>query len=351
MDHCVDFSLGKDNFVTQHFIPKSDNVVMGLFFRKSIKIAPGIRLNVSKRGLGVSAGVKGARISVGPRGVYAHGGIGPLRYQQKLNPRSKSRRQSVTSSDNNSLSSNPFELKRPSNWHSWLAFFCMGIPSAMVSSYNIELLSSTAALSGVGFWIYTLFKGPKKLKAYKRYKNVEMTNMSLDEKIRLLQDCYADYPNIYFKVQLAQALYDDKKFMEASSHLEPLVNQFPTPLFYAALGECHRNLDKFDAALDCFVKCDEEDEFDNFMVVLKLKAKCYVGKREFDKAIECVDEGLRRRGEKHAENKRALRLLKAEILLEINEPKKARKEVEKLLSEVPDHKEAQELLQKLSAVA
>ncbi|MEK5115445.1 DUF4236 domain-containing protein [Bacillus sp. FSL R5-0677] len=42
---------------------------MGFRFRKSIKIAPGVRLNVSKKGIGVSAGVKGARISTGPSGT------------------------------------------------------------------------------------------------------------------------------------------------------------------------------------------------------------------------------------------------------------------------------------------
>ncbi len=39
---------------------------MGFRFQKRIKIAPGARLNVSKRGLGVSAGPRGATISTGP---------------------------------------------------------------------------------------------------------------------------------------------------------------------------------------------------------------------------------------------------------------------------------------------
>ncbi|HEY8347660.1 MAG TPA: DUF4236 domain-containing protein [Symbiobacteriaceae bacterium] len=42
---------------------------MGFRFHKSFKIAPGVRLNLSKRGLGVSIGVKGARVSIGPSGV------------------------------------------------------------------------------------------------------------------------------------------------------------------------------------------------------------------------------------------------------------------------------------------
>lgn len=40
---------------------------MGFSFRKSVKIGP-IRLNASKSGIGISGGVKGARISVSPKG-------------------------------------------------------------------------------------------------------------------------------------------------------------------------------------------------------------------------------------------------------------------------------------------
>jgi tetratricopeptide (TPR) repeat protein len=48
---------------------------MALRFRKSIKIAPGIKLNVSKSGLGISAGVRGARVGVNSRGSYTSVGI------------------------------------------------------------------------------------------------------------------------------------------------------------------------------------------------------------------------------------------------------------------------------------
>ena len=41
---------------------------MGLGFRKSFKLAPGLRLNVSKRGFGVSAGPRGAKLSANMRG-------------------------------------------------------------------------------------------------------------------------------------------------------------------------------------------------------------------------------------------------------------------------------------------
>ena len=42
---------------------------MGFVFRKSFKVAPGVRLNVSKRGMGVSVGARnGPRVSVNSQG-------------------------------------------------------------------------------------------------------------------------------------------------------------------------------------------------------------------------------------------------------------------------------------------
>jgi hypothetical protein len=56
---------------------------MGWGFRKSVKFGP-MRVNFSKSGIGVSAGVKGARVSVGSRGTYLNVGRGPFYYRQKL---------------------------------------------------------------------------------------------------------------------------------------------------------------------------------------------------------------------------------------------------------------------------
>jgi len=42
---------------------------MGFRFRKSIKLGGGFRLNLSKSGVGISGGVKGARVGIGPCGT------------------------------------------------------------------------------------------------------------------------------------------------------------------------------------------------------------------------------------------------------------------------------------------
>lgn len=56
---------------------------MGFYIRKSISVGP-FRFNLSKSGVGVSAGIKGLRLGSGPRGNYVHMGRGGLYYRASL---------------------------------------------------------------------------------------------------------------------------------------------------------------------------------------------------------------------------------------------------------------------------
>lgn len=74
---------------------------MGFTFRKSIKIGKNTRVNLSsKGGVGISTGVKGARISTNKQGTRIYGGIGPLRYQKKISTNSNETNLSNNYSDN-----------------------------------------------------------------------------------------------------------------------------------------------------------------------------------------------------------------------------------------------------------
>ena len=48
---------------------------MGFRFRKSFKIMPGVRLNLSKSGLSTSIGGKGVTLNLSKRGVRSTAGI------------------------------------------------------------------------------------------------------------------------------------------------------------------------------------------------------------------------------------------------------------------------------------
>jgi hypothetical protein len=56
---------------------------MGWYLRKSLNLGP-IRINLSKSGIGVSAGVKGLRVGTGPRGKYLHAGREGIYYRTSL---------------------------------------------------------------------------------------------------------------------------------------------------------------------------------------------------------------------------------------------------------------------------
>lgn len=65
---------------------------MGLRFHKKIKILPGVDINLSKSGIGLSVGTKGAKVSVNPKGdVYGNVSIPGtgISYREKLNKNKK----------------------------------------------------------------------------------------------------------------------------------------------------------------------------------------------------------------------------------------------------------------------
>jgi large-conductance mechanosensitive channel len=61
---------------------------MGLYFRKSAVLGP-IRLNFSKSGIGVSTGVKGARLVFTPKGTFVHIGRNGLYYRKHISLKEK----------------------------------------------------------------------------------------------------------------------------------------------------------------------------------------------------------------------------------------------------------------------
>ncbi|MHA2920768.1 DUF4236 domain-containing protein [Bacillus cereus] len=80
---------------------------MGFKFRKSIKVAPGVKINVTHKGVGVSAGVKGASISTGPSGsriTTSLPGTG-ISYEQRIGKKngSKQRTSSSASATQNTM--------------------------------------------------------------------------------------------------------------------------------------------------------------------------------------------------------------------------------------------------------
>lgn len=109
---------------------------MGFYLRKSISVGP-LRFNLSKSGIGVSAGVKGLRFGSGPRGNYIHMGRGGLYYRATLPP-SPSSTPRPESPRQQRLSGDP---QIPSGTHAPLEEIESADVSQMVDSSSRELMN------------------------------------------------------------------------------------------------------------------------------------------------------------------------------------------------------------------
>ena len=63
---------------------------MGFFIRKAFKAGP-LRINLSKGGVGLSAGVTGARLGLNRKGAYVYGGRHGLYYREQIGNKNRSR--------------------------------------------------------------------------------------------------------------------------------------------------------------------------------------------------------------------------------------------------------------------
>ena len=86
---------------------------MGIFFRKSVKIAPGVRLNFGKRGTSVSIGPRGAKVNFSKKGTYLNTSIpGTGIYMREKISGSKANQRYVSNkqSDIEAINKNPLRF-------------------------------------------------------------------------------------------------------------------------------------------------------------------------------------------------------------------------------------------------
>lgn len=75
---------------------------MAWSFRKRIKIAPGVHINLSKKGVSTSIGTKGASITTGPRGTYLNTSIPGTGFYRRQKIRRRNRNSSIVSTNTTS---------------------------------------------------------------------------------------------------------------------------------------------------------------------------------------------------------------------------------------------------------
>ena len=125
---------------------------MGFNFRKSKKILPGLRINLSKNGLGVSAGIRGARASLGATGrkTLSAGIPGSgLSYRKTL--RNSNSSEIDLSSENQSTLQNDYKTAKIVGW----AFVVVFIYAGFIN-FNLKPVASIMCFILSGVIVYLL---------------------------------------------------------------------------------------------------------------------------------------------------------------------------------------------------
>ncbi|MDQ0256189.1 hypothetical protein J2S74_003607 [Evansella vedderi] len=92
---------------------------MSFRFQKRVRVAPGVRINFSKRGISASAGPRGASVTVGRRGIHGNAGIPGtgLSYRTRLDKPTGRSRKSTTSTISSVQPSAPHEDAIQVDWN------------------------------------------------------------------------------------------------------------------------------------------------------------------------------------------------------------------------------------------
>ncbi len=122
---------------------------MGFYIRKSIRVGP-LRFNLSKSGIGVSTGIPGFRVGIGPRGTYVHIGRSGLYYRQTLStPTSGHEKFDSPLSEDTSV---------PPNTHGPMSAIRSGCVTEMVDTNSAALLSEIEKKrTRIVWWPFMLF--------------------------------------------------------------------------------------------------------------------------------------------------------------------------------------------------
>lgn len=156
---------------------------MGVRFRRSIKIAPGIRLNFNKKSFGLTMGVKGAHVTVNSKGrKTASVGIPGTGLSYTTSTSTSKKRTSGENScpeeDTGGAGTKEWKFEHP-NYAYYKRYFAFGILFMLPALFNLSHLTFWVEFAGVfGLLLFisgltTFKKGRKYWKDYKQAQKPE----------------------------------------------------------------------------------------------------------------------------------------------------------------------------------
>ncbi|WP_079933148.1 DUF4236 domain-containing protein [Carboxydocella sp. ULO1] len=324
---------------------------MGWRFRKSFSFGKGFRINVSKRGVGMSFGSKGFRIGVNSRGVYTSTSIPGL---------GLSRVDYLTKNKKHTISSNSFSNPKP-------AFDSVSLNPVSkelspktgigclwsIITFFLFLKAPTLGFTSLGAHLlaYYLWRKSSKGQAWKFYQdgnkalkkdNKEMALEKFVKVIELQPQIISLYPviaDLYNEQEkYDKAIFFYKKYLNENEN--DLNIKLKLCLSFIANKQYHEAV-KLLQSLPCDIRND--------LTIINMLACCFIEMNQFDLALEILEKGpIRKRTVD--ENMLLFRYLLGLCYKKLGDTKKAVQQFKKVYAEDMNFHDIKEQLKELNAL-
>lgn len=174
---------------------------MGLYWRRSTKILPGVRINWSKSGPSVSVGPRGVKVNIGKRGTYVSGGIPGtgLYYRQKIGGRKKNPNTSYPTTTSSSLGgSNGFFTGK-----GCLISIVLSLALSLILSGNFVTCILFALTIVLSYGVYYLINSKRSITANSSQQQVHVSRQNSASSTQQQQDS----TDIDIKVSVAEVAH------------------------------------------------------------------------------------------------------------------------------------------------
>jgi len=273
---------------------------MGFGFRKSIKLGKGIRVNVGKRGLSLSTGVKGFRVGVGSRGLRTTASIPGtgLYYTKTYSMKHKKSSTKMVSDPGPAIKvsyADTLLAKKPTKGSGWVT---IAIISFIASFSGIFAVVSVPLLiiSIIAIVRFRLSDSNKSIIAYNKAVS-EYKKTDIDKAIEFLEESLYYNPENIDSLSFLGVLYHDNKhdYYKAEEVFSKIIELNPehTTSIVAkiSLADTYIELYQYDKAIEILQKLDlkayESLEWERAFML----GQCYFKKGQYALAVEQFKKG------------------------------------------------------------
>ena len=339
---------------------------MGLRFRRSVNLGGGLRLNLSKSGVGISGGARGARVGTGPRGKRMAVGIpGTGLFYEKRSSHGKTKENDKRS---------PREKKAPSPQDKINLGFIQSLLTPRAEKLFVEginhvisndreegalklresirenksLADSYFALALVTSDEKERLECIKKLiqyrkefnKLFSKHKAVFGALLSLTDHISL----YIYNDDLGIELLSAEVLEEHGLIKEAIDLLKNSSHE-KDPALRLSLGELYFRSGQYQECIESLQGIENNDMIGTNAIYYKGLAFRKMGM--YTAAIETLRKARRRRKNRDPEIIKEIRYALAETLLDSDKKREAQKEFERIMAEDASYRDVPQRIREL----